>query len=69
MSRSLRGDSLEIDHFPKNFRRREFLPVKDVAAAETRGIRSFRESGRHHAFILPAPHGTGSRPLVTDRKP
>ena len=51
---------------PKNFRRREFLPVKDVAAAETRGIRSFRESGRHPAFIIPVPHGTGSRPLVTD---
>ena len=51
---------------PKNFRRREFLPVKDVAAAETRGIRSFRESGRHIAFITPVPHGTGSRPLVTD---
>lgn len=40
--------------------------MKEVAAAETRGLRSFRESGRHLAFILPAPpnRGAGFRPLV-----
>ncbi len=36
----------------------------EVAAAETRGIRSFRESGRHPAFIIPVPRGTGPRPHV-----
>jgi hypothetical protein len=64
--RLLRADGRDLDHFPKILRRREFLPVKEVAAAETRDLPSFRESGRHLAFILPAPpyRGAGLRPLV-----
>lgn len=66
MDGELRDRSSGIDHFPKNFRSPPFLPLKEVAAAETRGLRSFRESGRPRAFITPAPRGAGSRTFVTD---